>query len=112
MLTPFAPVFVLFCHALETMDMPSLQTLQQSTKSLRQLTGASEVAGRMYLLCQGMCDVLEAWFDNARQSQEQGGFDDAFATLNQTGLDFVANGMGETVPLEPVDFYFGNITLL
>jgi hypothetical protein len=94
------------------MDMPSLQTLQQFTKSLRQLTGASEVAGRMYLLCQGMCDVLEAWFDNARQSQEQGGFDDAFATLNQTGLDFVANGMGETVPLEPVDFYFGNITLL
>lgn len=111
MLTPFAPVFVLFCHALETLDSNGLETLQKFTHSLRHLTGATEVAGRMYLLCQGMCDVLQACLDDARQNQEQAGFDAAFATLNQAGLDFISHGLEGTEPLEPVDFYFGNISL-
>ncbi|KAL2209373.1 hypothetical protein CC79DRAFT_675915 [Sarocladium strictum] len=111
MLTPFAPAFVLFCHALEAMDQSSLQMLRFFTNSLRQLTGATEVAGRMFLLCQGMCDVLEACLDDSSWSKERAGLDDVFATLNQTGLEFISNELGGSAPLESVDFYFGNITL-
>ena len=111
MLTPFAPIFILFCHVLETLDVSDLEVLQNFTSSLRQLTGATEVAGRMYLLCQAMCDVLQACLDDACQSQLETGFNGASAILSQTGLDCLANGIDGTQPSDPADFYFGTISL-
>lgn len=111
MLTPFAPVFILFCHVLETLDMSDFEVLQNFTSSLRQLTGATEVAGRMFLLCQAMCDVLQACLDDACHSQWESGFNGASEILSQTGLDYLAHGVDGAQPSDPADFYFGTISL-
>lgn len=111
MLTPFAPVFVLFCHALETLSVPDLETIQVFSLSLRQLSGATEAAGRMYLLFQAMCDVLQACVDDACHNQQEVEFDAALASLSQTDLTFLANGMDIIQTSEPADFSFVNTTL-
>lgn len=70
MLTPFAPFFVLFCHAIETSDMDDLKIIQDFADSLEQLRGVSETAEKLIRLYQVMRDVAVVYLETKAQQQQ------------------------------------------
>lgn len=107
MMTPFAPFFLLFCHAIETLDMRDLGTLQDFTESMKNLRDVSAAAEELFLLCQTLCDAAQAYQTDAFQvppGQELSDFD---ALDDQMEFGSYMWDADDTQPADMASWYFG-----
>lgn len=69
-MTPFTPIFVLFCYIIETSSPPDLQLLGEFTTSLETVIDYSEVMRKLWRLCSVMAQVATLYVEAKSQKQE------------------------------------------
>ncbi|KAI5463944.1 hypothetical protein BGZ63DRAFT_421035 [Mariannaea sp. PMI_226] len=70
LLTPFTPIFVIFCYVIETSSPQDLQLLSDFTRSLETAIDYSEVLRKLWRLCSVMTQVATLYVEAKSQKQE------------------------------------------
>lgn len=63
MYSPFAPVMVVFCEAVATLNVADLNDLRDFVASLEPTSGISQGAARLHELCAAFYEVARAYFE-------------------------------------------------